>query len=70
LAHILIGEPAATSPGYALVLSEGSEFLAEPEIQSLRRYEPDQVRRISTPPVMPEGLAQWFLSPLPGISLE
>src|ERR1051326_7085465 len=39
-----------TSLSAPLFFSEGSEFLAEPEIQSLRRYEPVQVQRISTPP--------------------
>src|SRR5262249_7026632 len=43
--------------------------LAEPDIQSLRRYEPVQVLSISAPP-SPEALAQRFLSPLPGICLE
>src|SRR5262249_25444945 len=41
---------AAQRPPPALFFSEGSEFLAEPEIQSLRRYEPVQVQRISAPP--------------------
>jgi len=38
------------------------------EIQSLRRYEPDQVRRISA--LTGNAPAQRFLSPLSGISLE
>jgi hypothetical protein len=39
------------------------------EIQSLRRYEPDQVRRISAL-ANSTAAAQRFLSPLSGISLE
>ena len=39
------------------------------EIQSLRRYEPDQVRRISAL-TGSKAAAQRFLSPLSGISLE
>ncbi len=39
------------------------------EIQSLRRYEPDQVRRISAL-TSSSAAAQRFLSPLSGISLE
>ena len=39
------------------------------EIQSLRRYEPDQVRRISAL-TCGDAAAQRFLSPLSGISLE
>jgi hypothetical protein len=39
------------------------------EIQSLRRYEPDQVRRISAL-TSSTAAAQRFLSPLSGISLE
>ncbi len=39
-------------------------------VQSLRRYEPDQVRRISAPTEAEGPAVQRCLSPLPGISLE
>lgn len=58
------GLPAGT--GTMCFERSGSAPMSDPQVQSLRRYEPDQVRRISALPVTAIAVSQPLAGDLPG----